>query len=152
VNNTIICPECGAFLELRVGQYGVFYGCKNWPKCDVTQKADDDGNPVGMPSNGSTKKARIEAHDTFDLLWKEGHMSRDHAYLWMQEIMGLTSDDAHIAKFNPVQCTSLISAVKVFLERDGHLIKIAEQRKAEGNVEEDWDSIVDDFIADGIDD
>ena len=28
-----ICPWCAGELLQREGQYGVFYGCKNYPKC-----------------------------------------------------------------------------------------------------------------------
>ena len=33
-----ICPRCGAKLKERKGQYGVFYGCTNYPKCKFTKK------------------------------------------------------------------------------------------------------------------
>ena len=28
-----ICPRCQAKLILKIGQYGEFYGCSNFPKC-----------------------------------------------------------------------------------------------------------------------
>lgn len=33
-----ICPWCGGELVQREGQYGVFYGCKNYPKCKFKTK------------------------------------------------------------------------------------------------------------------
>lgn len=33
-----ICPHCGAQLILRDGEYGVFYGCSNYPNCRYTRK------------------------------------------------------------------------------------------------------------------
>lgn len=30
------CPKCGGQLVLRKGQYGRFYGCSNYPKCNYT--------------------------------------------------------------------------------------------------------------------
>lgn len=33
-----ICPECGAPLKLKNGQYGKFYGCMNYPKCKYTKR------------------------------------------------------------------------------------------------------------------
>lgn len=30
------CPECGGTLKLRVGKYGNFYGCSNFPYCKFT--------------------------------------------------------------------------------------------------------------------
>ena len=31
------CPECGGWLQTRMGQYGRFLGCSNWPTCDYTR-------------------------------------------------------------------------------------------------------------------
>ena len=39
VNNKIasgICPKCGGTLIMRMGRYGSFYGCSNYPKCKFT--------------------------------------------------------------------------------------------------------------------
>jgi restriction system protein len=32
------CPKCGGLLIERVGKFGKFYGCSNYPKCDFTKK------------------------------------------------------------------------------------------------------------------
>lgn len=36
--NKGICPQCGGLLILRQGRYGSFYGCSNYPKCNLTLK------------------------------------------------------------------------------------------------------------------
>lgn len=36
-NKSKICPKCGANLVERVGKYGKFYGCSNYPKCQYTE-------------------------------------------------------------------------------------------------------------------
>lgn len=36
-NKSNICPKCGGKLEERVGEYGKFYGCSNYPKCKYTE-------------------------------------------------------------------------------------------------------------------
>ena len=47
-----ICPECGkGSLSLKVGRYGAFIGCSNYPECKYTRQfsntsLDDDGNVV----------------------------------------------------------------------------------------------------------
>jgi len=33
-----VCPLCGADTELKVGQYGNFYGCLEYPKCNGSRK------------------------------------------------------------------------------------------------------------------
>lgn len=32
-----ICPQCDSLLERREGEYGEFYGCRNYPDCDYTE-------------------------------------------------------------------------------------------------------------------
>ncbi|MCY4428492.1 MAG: UvrD-helicase domain-containing protein [Halieaceae bacterium] len=31
------CPACGEWLEERMGKFGRFYGCSNWPECGYTR-------------------------------------------------------------------------------------------------------------------
>ncbi len=50
----------------------------------------------------------MAAHEAFDLLWKSGKMCRRKAYKVMQEVMGMTEDQAHIGCFNADQCMLLI--------------------------------------------
>ena len=33
-----ICPECGAPMKKKVGKYGAFFGCSNYPKCKHIEK------------------------------------------------------------------------------------------------------------------
>ena len=33
-----ICPECGAPLKKRIGKFGAFFGCTNYPKCKHIEK------------------------------------------------------------------------------------------------------------------
>lgn len=35
------CPRCRSKLVKRVGKYGSFYGCTNYPKCKYTKKIDE---------------------------------------------------------------------------------------------------------------
>lgn len=38
ISGEVICPKCGAPMKIRKGQYGSFYGCTNYPKCDGVRK------------------------------------------------------------------------------------------------------------------
>jgi ssDNA-binding Zn-finger/Zn-ribbon topoisomerase 1 len=114
------CPDCGSpmvlrettrFLYPKSGQPRRFYGCSKYPQCRATHGAHPNGNPCGIPGDASTKKARIEAHNVFDTLWKSGRMTRPQAYQVMQELMGLPESQAHIAMFNREQCSKLVSAI-----------------------------------------
>ena len=36
--NAGVCPKCNSVLVERIGPYGRFWGCSNYPKCNFTQK------------------------------------------------------------------------------------------------------------------
>lgn len=102
------CPDCNVRMWLRDSKFGRFYGCGNYPKCDMVHSCHEDGTPMGVPANKETRQARIRAHTEFDKLWKGQRMSRSQAYTWMQLTMGLTADDAHIGRFTDEQCATLV--------------------------------------------
>lgn len=110
------CPECGAQMVLRTSKFGLFYGCTQYPTCTSAHGAHKDGRPLGVPANKETKAARIEAHDAFDRLWKGKHMRRKEAYVWMQNTMMLSAEDAHIGRFTIEQCQQLVAEVVKFFE------------------------------------
>lgn len=116
----LICPDCGAEMVLRDSKYGLFYGCSTYPKCKASHGAHPDGRPLGTPATAEVKQARIRAHAAFDRLWKEQprRMKRTEAYRWMQERLGLSSDEAHIGKFDKEQCAKLIEAVEKYLKEN----------------------------------
>lgn len=103
-------------MVLRQSKYGLFYGCVEFPNCKAAHGAHPDGKPLGTPADQATKKARIRAHDSFDQLWKDKHMTRGEAYVWMQEAMDMTEDEAHIGKFTSDQCDELEVLVDAYLE------------------------------------
>lgn len=113
----LTCPEpgCGAAMQLRPSRFGLFYGCVRFPTCRGTHGAHPDGRPLGVPASTETKQARIRAHEAFDRLWRSGRMDRRSAYHWMQQVMGLTSAEAHIGRFDRDQCEQLIVKVEQFL-------------------------------------
>jgi hypothetical protein len=111
----MICaePGCDGRLMLRVS-YKInrrFYGCEKYPACKGTLPADADGSPRGLPRPKVLQAARNEAHKVFDRLWKEKHVSRGGAYSWMQKVMGLAKDDAHIGLFEIGQCHEIVAHV-----------------------------------------
>ena len=32
------CPQCGGFMKEKIGKYGKFYGCSNYPRCNYVEK------------------------------------------------------------------------------------------------------------------
>lgn len=37
INKNTLCPNCGGNLIKRNGQYGIFFGCNNFPRCTYTR-------------------------------------------------------------------------------------------------------------------
>ena len=64
------------------------------------------------------RRKRIVAHRYFDSIWKHGILNRKNAYFWLQDIFGLTSDQAHIGQFSDYMCDQVISASKRVLENN----------------------------------
>lgn len=110
---TLPCPECSCTMTLRNSRYGLFYGCAEWPKCRATHGAHPDGQPLGVPADAATKKARIEAHAEFDRLWTETGLKRKSAYGWLRK--RCPDLPAHISEMNAEQCRELIERVKAHL-------------------------------------
>jgi len=112
--DSILCGECRSPMRLLESRkFGKFYGCTKWPECNGTHGAHQKtGKPLGIPTNAETKKARILAHEVFDILWKRGKMTRKEAYKWMRKNLSLSSEDAHISRFDIATCELLISAIK----------------------------------------
>jgi ssDNA-binding Zn-finger/Zn-ribbon topoisomerase 1 len=92
-------------------KHGWFYGCTRYPDCKGAHGCHQDGKPLGTPADDETKQFRIAAHEAFDKLWKNGYMSRGGCYSWMQKVMGLSKDEAHIGMMDKKQCRELISRV-----------------------------------------
>jgi hypothetical protein len=53
----------------------------------------------------------MRAHAVFDRLWVGGGMSRGEAYAWMRKTLNLQPHEAHIGRFDIIQCEKLIEAV-----------------------------------------
>lgn len=44
-----LCPECQSPLIIRMGRYGKFYGCSNFPKCRFTEPLNNNKTGVECP-------------------------------------------------------------------------------------------------------
>lgn len=58
-----LCPECNGPMVSRTGQYGVFWGCKAFPKCKGTRDS------LGRSKNDrlQEKIKREMSEDTFEV-------------------------------------------------------------------------------------
>lgn len=88
--------------------------CKAWVGCKP-----NGSQPLGTLANQELRKFRIDAHKVFDPLWQATDSvfeTRDDAYQWLAEQMGLAFQRTHFAMFNTHQCEQAISIVTKFIE------------------------------------
>ena len=118
------CPNCGAPLAFKQSKFGPFYGCSTWRStgCKGSVRANADGSPVGLPVDEETKRARMDAHDVFDQLWKGGRMSRNQAYYWLARQMGLPHEKAHMGLFSKEECQRVVELVGEALTENEQLL------------------------------
>ena len=96
-----------------------YYRCVRWKDgCRGSHGAHPDGMPLGIPADTETKSWRMRAHQAFDQFWKHKKWTRPEGYQWMQRVMNLSEDDAHIGKFTSEQCEQLILIVNREIENN----------------------------------
>ena len=114
------CPYCSKPVILidSITVYGVDYGrmyaCTDFPKCNSLVGANKSTlEPFGTLANRELRKLRIKTHKLLDPLWR-GHPkgARTKVYYWIQKTMHISKEDAHIGKFSPNQCKTMISILQ----------------------------------------
>ncbi|MFY9225860.1 MAG: zinc-finger-containing protein [Blastocatellia bacterium] len=107
------CPDCGEWMSLREGRYGLSYFCNNFPRCRGSHKASKRGKPLGFPANQETRTWRIKAHKVLEMLYKGQNslMTKTEAYAFLAYTMGLSKKQAHIAKFTLEQCKEAVEVL-----------------------------------------
>ncbi len=115
--HTIRCGYCGRPAILKPaseiyhdpGRKGYVYTCSHYPACDAYVGTYPGTKiPMGTLANRVLRKKRIQAHIAFDTLWKNGIFSRNDAYRWLGDKLGIQTKDAHIAKFSEFFCEQVI--------------------------------------------
>lgn len=111
------CPYCKhpVFVVDSHVVYGTSYGlvhkCSN-ELCDAYVGCHKNSDiPLGRMANKQLRKWKILAHNAFDPLWKTGRMTRREAYTYMQKIMKMDRKEAHIGKFDVMECRKLVRAL-----------------------------------------
>lgn len=88
-----------------------FYVCE---PCDARVGCHvKTGKPYGRLANAQLRRAKCEAHESFDKLWKGSGrvMSRPEAYRWLAEVLDIDQDEAHIGKFDEETCRKVVEVV-----------------------------------------
>ena len=117
LTHVVYCPYCGEEAEYLSSKafYGRDYGsniylCRDCDAYVGTHKGSSKA--LGTMATYELRELRKKAHAAFDPLWKIMEMSRRQAYKWLQEVMGLSAEEAHIGLFNKAKCKSLIRKIK----------------------------------------
>lgn len=122
-----VCPYCGAGTKVVSEEfiYGKSYKnksmicCNNFPKCDSycgTHK--EDGISLGRLANSELRQYKKVTHDWFDRIWMEKHMTRDEAYDWLSEKLGLPEEFCHVGMFNIKTCKKAIQVCIKYFENE----------------------------------
>lgn len=112
----MICPYCNNPAEKATGAevyphrpdlfQKKFWVCK---PCDARVGCHKDTySPLGRLANAELRKAKMLAHAVFDPLWKDGEMSRNAAYRWLAEQLGIKVKNCHIGGFDLDQCREVV--------------------------------------------
>jgi len=132
-NKQIHCPYCGSTAVLRPDSYvygdrGVgkhLYVCSHYPDCDAYVGVyENTMEPMGTLADARLRRMRIEAHRSFDAIWRKGILSRNEAYCWLQDSFCLRRDQAHIGLFSEYMCGQVVEASR----------KVLQTRNAESNL------------------
>lgn len=97
---------------------GYVYVCSHFPACNAYVGVHPGTKiPMGTLANPQLRRKRIEAHQAFDSIWKNGVMSRNQAYRWLSCTLCLTESQTHIAQFGDYMCDRVIEeSRKVLLQ------------------------------------
>lgn len=120
VEADLVCPDCGSKMVLRHTRFGPGWLCRRYGEgCRGAHGAHPDGTPLGTPCRAELRKLRMDAHKSFDALWK-GKMkrARGRAYVWLEQALKLGKGQAHVGLFGEDECKKLLEAVGGIPEKD----------------------------------
>lgn len=131
------CPDCGWHMVLRRERDTLLYRCAR-AACGAAHGASQEtGEPLGVPADRETRRARKQAHDDFDRLWMVGTGTakdmrkraelRPLAYRWLADKMGLTRFSCHIGRFSLEQCRECSRLVKEELSTYDGMVRWCQQ-------------------------
>jgi len=116
---TVICNYCGKPAEYIGGsdlyphrpdlfskRFWRCYDCDAYVGC-----IGGTNKPHGILANKSLRSKRMQAHSRFDMLWKNGIMSRSDAYAWLSNKLGIPKDECHIGQFDSLMCNKVIKVM-----------------------------------------
>jgi DNA topoisomerase-1 len=72
-SNPRICPKCGSGnLSLKLGKFGAFVGCSNYPECGYTRQLGENGNGEGGGGDGGDRVLGKDPYTSEEIVLKNG--------------------------------------------------------------------------------
>lgn len=114
-----ICPYCHLQSEyidssfVYGKSYGMIYICK---ACDAycgVHKGTE--NALGRLANKDLRYWKKQAHEYFDIIWKEKHETRSDLYKHLSLYLEIPSEFTHIGMFGVETCKEVVSWSKMRL-------------------------------------
>lgn len=100
------------------------FDCRAWVGCHA-----NTSRALGSLADDNTRRARLTAHNHFDVLWlppKTGgyiHQSKEQsqrlrvlAYRWLSAAMGLPEELTHIGMFTEAQCLQVVDLCRRYFK------------------------------------
>lgn len=110
-----LCPYCGNVSTLTSSKevysgrdYGPIYLCKCVPNWAYVGCHSGTTIPMGRLADYELRFWKKKAHDAFDPLWRNKHMSRSKAYAWLANAMGIPVKDCHVGMFDIALCQKAV--------------------------------------------
>ena len=111
------CPECGSPVVLKSAD-GIYhtnpdhvqlYVCSRYPQCDTYVRTPPGTTiPMGTLANRQLRRLRVQAHKSFDRLYRSGLMGKDDAYRWLASVVQAPMSCAHIGYLGDYYCKKVI--------------------------------------------
>ena len=118
MNYKVICHYCGSQAELVTGAqiyphrrdlYKLsFYSCENGHDKAYVGCHRGSTKPLGILEDAELRKAKYLAHKAFDLLWRDGAMTRSEANARLSKRLGIDIRLCHINLFDVKLCLKTI--------------------------------------------
>ena len=106
--NEIKCPKChqdAYYWRTKHGRRNDCCGLWSWGDAPLV--------------DSETHEGRIKAHEAFDFLWENKHMTREGAYRWLAKTMGIPKEDCHIKQMDPATTAKVIEHIEEWRKENG---------------------------------
>ncbi|MBR1915222.1 MAG: type I DNA topoisomerase [Alphaproteobacteria bacterium] len=95
-----ICPECGkGHLSIKLGKFGAFLGCSNYPECKYTKPLmdtkDEEQEEISAPKEPKPEDKLLGVYKTLNVYLKKGPYG--YYVQWGDDVTALTEKPKRIA-------------------------------------------------------